>query len=41
MGTSEKGRAEVDVHDFPPEKTEEVSSKLGEQTEGEAVKEVP
>ena len=42
MGTSEKGRAEVEARDFPPEdKTKEVSDKLGDKTDGEAVREVP
>lgn len=41
MGNSEKGQVEIGPHEFPPEKTEEVSNQFGDKTSSEAVKEVP
>ncbi|KAI5272219.1 hypothetical protein E4T47_04460 [Aureobasidium subglaciale] len=41
MGESEKGRARIEESDFPDEQIEEVEKQLGEQVDGEAVREVP
>lgn len=41
LGESEKGRAEIEMSDFPEEKAEEVKQQLGGKTDGEAAKEVP
>lgn len=42
MGTSEKGRAEIEGKDFPAAKAaDEVKNQMGEQSDGDAASEVP